>query len=190
MHIPQRIHIVGAAGSGKTTLAHRLGACGDAPIYELDTIGYAHGVGARRPLSVKLAEVHAIAQQPRWISEGIFLWWTDQLFTQADVIIWLDLPWHVTAWRIGRRHLLASWRGTNKHPGLRRLLQFLHMQRAYHTGQRRPPQALDDDGATTRFATAQAIQQHTAKLIHCRQPSDIAALLALWEQQITNTRPS
>jgi adenylate kinase family enzyme len=177
MNLPGRIHIIGAAGSGKTTLAQTLARQTGATIYDLDRIGYVDGAGARRPLDAKLADIAEIAAQPAWITEGIYLWWIDDLTRSADMIIWLDLPWRITTWRIVRRHLLASWRGTNLHPGLGLLWGFVRGQRRYHTNRRPPPAAPDDDGATTRQRTAQALAPYRDKLIHCRSPRDVRRLL-------------
>ncbi len=68
-----RFHIIGGAGSGKTTLARRIAVITGGPLYELDSVGYENGAEARRPLEDKLVDVHAIAEQPAWIAEGIFL---------------------------------------------------------------------------------------------------------------------
>ncbi|HEY1015287.1 MAG TPA: hypothetical protein VGE07_21455, partial [Herpetosiphonaceae bacterium] len=89
---PRKIHIVGGGGSGKTTLARRLAAATQAPLYELDAIGYEGGAGAKRPLAAKLADIARISAEPAWVTEGIFLWWTDELLAAAELIIWLDLP--------------------------------------------------------------------------------------------------
>jgi adenylate kinase family enzyme len=121
----RRIHIVGGPGSGKTTLARRLAVERTIPVYDLDSIGYKNGAGAKHPLSDKVADVSAIAERDAWITEGIFLWWTDELLRKADVIVWLDISWRVAAWRIVRRHAMASLSGTNRHRGLRRLWRFL-----------------------------------------------------------------
>lgn len=177
MNLPARIHIIGAAGSGKTTLARALAARTGAPAYDLDRVAYVDGAGARRPLGEKLADIAAIAAQPAWVTEGIYLWWIDELIASADMVVWLDLPWRITAWRIVRRHLLASWRGTNQHPGLGLLWRFLRGQRRYHANRRPPPAAPDDDGATTRQRTEQALASYAGKVVRCRSPRDVRRLI-------------
>jgi len=174
----RRIHIIGGGGSGKTTLARRLGTLLDAPVYDLDQIGYEGGAGAKRRLEVKLADIHHIAAQPAWITEGIFLWWTDELLRAADRIIWLDLPFHVTAWRIVVRHLKADLAGANRHAGWRNLRWFLRNTRTYYRATVPTlPSAPDDDGAVTRLATAEALQPYVTKLVRCRHASEVSAFL-------------
>jgi hypothetical protein len=145
------------------------------PVVDLDHIGYAEG-GAKRPLDEKLAKVSRLAVQPAWVSEGIFLGWATELFDRADVIVWLDPPWQVAAWRIVKRHLLASLRGTNRHRGLRRLVSFLGFVRRYYLGPNVALATLDDDAKVTRAATAAVLGGYTDKVIRCERTADVAAI--------------
>jgi hypothetical protein len=183
----QRIYVIGGPGSGKTTLARRLAAQGSLALYELDAIGYDGGAGPKRPLSSKLAEVSRIAAQPAWIAEGVFLWWTDELLQRADVIVWLDFPWRLAAWRIVLRHVRASLGGTNPHRGLRRLVAFLRSARCYYRDPAVPPTAPDDDGAVTRTATEQSLAAFKSKVVHCRRPADTATFLAHWHGSFSSS---
>ena len=181
----QRIHVIGGPGSGKTTLARRLAELGSLPAYDLDAIGYAGGAGPKRSLEARLADVRHIAAQPAWITEGSFLWWTEELLERAEVIVWLDVSWRLAAWRILRRHVLASLAGTNRHHGIRRLLSFLRSARHYYVGPARSPKAPDDDGAVTSASTAQALAPFAPKVIRCRHPADVDAFLARWQQPLS-----
>lgn len=171
-----RAHIIGGPGSGKTTLARQLGAKLAVPVVDLDQVGYTES-GGRRPLSEKLAEVSRIAAQPAWISEGVFLGWTAELLDRADAIVWLDPPYRVAAWRIVKRHLLASLRGANRHPGLRRLVAFLAFARRYYHGPAKAPAAPDDDVSVTRAATEAALIRNANKVIRCQQAADISTVI-------------
>lgn len=162
-----KIHIMGGAGSGKTTLCRWLAATLGYPCYELDQIGWT--AAGKVPLVKRLAAIEEILAQPQWVTEGAFLWWTDQLLADADVIVWLDLPFRITGWRIIKRHVWASWRGHNRHAGVLNLLRFIYsVGRAYYMKEPLQPQAPDDDFAITRAATKQVLSNHKEKLIHCR----------------------
>lgn len=172
----RRIHIIGGAGSGKSTLARAIASSRALPVYDLDAVAYEQGAGVKRSLDARRADVRRIAGQPGWVTEGIFLWWTDELLRAADVILWLDLPWRIGARRVVIRHARASIAGTNRHRGIRNLLRFLRATRQYY-GVKPPPTAPDDDRATSRAATAIALAEHTDKVIRCRRPADIRDVL-------------
>jgi hypothetical protein len=135
----RRIHIVGGSGSGKTTLAQRLAACLDVPAHDLDEIAYEGGAGNKRTLDARLTDTRRIASKPGWITEGIYLWWAEDLFRAADLVMWLDLPWRVAAWRIAVRHARAGLSGNNRHPGVRKLLRFLRGTRSTAERRERAP---------------------------------------------------
>ena len=162
----RRVHIVGGMGSGKTTLANRLGRRLDVPVYDLDLVAYEGGAGRKRSVEERLASAHEIAAQMGWVTEGVYLWWIDELIGTADVVIWLDVPWRVAAWRIVKRHVLATLRRNNRHPGWRKLLRFtLASRRWYLERVPRTPSDPADDGATSRVATARYLQPYARKVL-------------------------
>lgn len=172
----RRIHIVGGAGSGKTTLARAIASARTLPTYDLDAVAYEDGAGAKRSLDARLADVRRIVGQTGWVTEGIFLWWTDELLRTADVIIWLDLPWRIGARRVVIRHLRTSIAGTNQHRGIGNLIRFLHATRRYYRA-KPSPTTPDDDGATSREATIVALAKYTDKVVRVRRPADVRALM-------------
>ena len=176
-HRAHRIHIVGGPSSGKTTVAIELGRRLDVPTYGLDEVGYEGGAGDRRPLDARLADVRAIATQPGWVTEGGFLGWTDELLRAADVILWLNITWRVAAWRIIARHVRASLAGTNRHPGILRLLRFLHLARRYYHRSEAGPVVLDNDGNNSRASTSCHLEPFRDKVIHCRSADEVRTFL-------------
>ena len=174
-----RIHITGGPGSGKTTLARLASARLGVPFYELDVVGYEGGAGADRPMDVRLADIHRIAIQPAWVTEGVFLGWTSELFETAAVIVWLDLPWRLVAWRIFMRHVRAELRGNNRHPGWLKLYRFMRWCRAYYVCaaplQDVPPGI---DLPETRATTEHYLAGFKNKLVRCASPAEVRACLA------------
>jgi adenylate kinase family enzyme len=108
-----RIILLGCAGSGKTTLAHRLGRQTDAPVISLDAIWQPHwgkdDVPAFRTL---IEKAHA---GEKWISDGNFALATfDLRLPRATLVVWLDRPKLFCTWRAitrvfssGQQHRIA-----------------------------------------------------------------------------------
>ena len=171
---PKRIHIIGGSGSGKTTLAGLVASHINAPCYHLDEIGYENGAGAQRPLAVRLTEVKQIANQDSWVTEGIFLGWTEELLQKAEIIVWLDLPWRIVRWRIVTRHLKAELKRNNRHPGWRNLYHFLQICSNYYKnvapfGETKVVGDLPENRATTVYY----LSEYYGKLVHCTSPSQV-----------------
>ncbi len=166
----RKVHIIGGAGSGKSTLARRLSVELGAPAYDLDCIAYEGGAGPKQSEAERRATVQRIAAEPKRVTEGIYLWWIEDLLCAADVNLWLDIPYHVAAWRIVRRHIAASLRGINRHPGWWRLARFIVATRSYYR-RHTPVVPADacDDLAITRAATARALSPYRYKVVHSRR---------------------
>jgi adenylate kinase family enzyme len=120
-----RIHITGSPGSGKSTLARRLGAYRGVAVVALDSVAYTGADFADRDLHARLSEVKAISERPEWISEGIFVGWTDPLLEKADLIIWLDyLSWPGAVLRLLKRTVRGAYKEMRARRGAERFLRF------------------------------------------------------------------
>lgn len=172
----QRIHIIGGTGSGKTTLARKIGTRLGIPFYDLDEVGYEGGFGAPRPLDVRLATLERIASQPTWVTEGGFILWIDELLRTADTIVWLDLPWRVRRWRVILRHIKADLARNNRHAGYVNLYRFYMTSRTYESNPTiytlQPP---DIGDYSSRATVSHYLQQYKSKVVHCRTVADVAA---------------
>lgn len=175
----QRIHIMGAAGSGKTTLAGQVASLLDVHWHELDAIAYEGGFARKRTLDERLASLQAIVAQPSWVTEGFYLWWIDDLLQAADVIVWLDLPWFISLHRIITRHIKLSLAGKNRHPGVLKLLGFAWGCRTYYL-EKTPniPQAPDQDFGVNRAGVLDYLAPYAYKVVQCRGPADVKTFLA------------
>ena len=192
--------IVGGGANGKTTLARELASSLNYPEYELDEIAWQSTRGPdvslrgvfepdfqdrepllQRPLQDRLSRISAIAAQPSWIAEGVFLVWTDLLFQQADAIIWLDQVGIVPiVGRILARHARSAYREVGMREGREKFTRFRDYARAirqlaivfsrvgrFHYG-RASIVSADDYAGITRRAVEAAVRPDQAKLVHVR----------------------
>ena len=101
----QRIVVVGATGSGKTTLARR----------SAERLGYPHVrswtrfvrglAGNQTPTDVLRARVSGRRCGETWIADGDPGTVRDIIWSQADTMVWLDYPLPVVMWRLAQRVL-------------------------------------------------------------------------------------
>jgi adenylate kinase family enzyme len=94
--------VLGCAGSGKTTFAHRLAARLNVPAYCLDYFWQPDWSTEEVPkFRDLLRTLHAA---DAWVSDGNFASVTfDIRLPRADLIVWIDRPRFVCVWRAVRR---------------------------------------------------------------------------------------
>lgn len=86
----KRVLIMGNSGSGKSWLAARLSELTNLPVTDLDTLNWGSaGYGKARKKVDVLNDVQAIANQDRWIIEGIYGWIAAPVALYATKVIWL-----------------------------------------------------------------------------------------------------
>ena len=116
---PQRIAIAGVSGSGKSSLAVRLGELLDLPYTELDSLY--HGP-EWQPRPSFAAEVDALVAGDRWVTEWQYDHARPLLVARADLFVWLDLPYPLVLTRVVRRTLrrrlrrVELWNGNQEGP--------------------------------------------------------------------------
>ena len=93
VRIMQRILVMGASGSGKSTFAQRLSLITGIPMVSLDALYWKPGW---TPSDATEFEAHATeaAHQPRWIMDGNYTssGAGDLRRSTADAVFWFDLP--------------------------------------------------------------------------------------------------
>ena len=107
---PMRVMVTGNAGSGKSTLAHAIGRELRVPVFSLDAVVWTTG-WRKRPLGEKNAAIEALIRKPAWIIDGV----SETVEETADVVVFLDVPPLLCAWRCARRNLRYLFRSR---PGL------------------------------------------------------------------------
>ena len=116
---PRRVLVAGATGSGKTTMARRIGAALELPVTEMDAL---HHGPAWTPRPEFMADVEAFSSSDAWVSEWQYPDARGLLADRADTMVWLDLPTPVTMTRVARRTVRRRlrdeelWNGNKEAP--------------------------------------------------------------------------
>lgn len=105
----KRINIVG--NGGKTTLSKAVAAKTGLTCIEMDAVFWKPDWQESTAEELTAGMEQAIASAPGgWIIDGHY--WSkvgDLVLRQADMVIWLDLPWKVMFWRMLRRSFQRAW---------------------------------------------------------------------------------
>ncbi|MFH9953715.1 adenylate kinase [Streptomyces roseolus] len=99
----KKVAFFGPPASGKTTIAGKLAAHMGVAHINLDEILFTDA-GAL-PLDEFRAATADITRRESWVVEGNFSKLADVVWHRADVLVWLDLPLWLVAWRITVRSL-------------------------------------------------------------------------------------
>lgn len=109
--------IYGATGSGKTTLARRLGELLDLGVIQLDAIRHDGAFDATPWDEMRRRIEETIASYPDgWLCEGNYSRVRDASLSRADPLISVDLPWRTSFWRLLKRTVGRAWTGEPLYP--------------------------------------------------------------------------
>jgi adenylate kinase family enzyme len=116
----RRVSVVGAPGSGKTTLGVQLAASIDVPFVELDALFHQAGWQDLTPAEFRSRVTEATAGDA-WVVDGNYQVVLDLVWDRADTVLWLDLPRRVVMYRVVLRTIRRAltreelWNG-NREP--------------------------------------------------------------------------
>ncbi len=166
----RRVMIIGAGGTGKSTLARQLGELLGFPVYHLDALLWKPG-WVMTPQQEEQRFFEELVVRDTWIIDGNYgvgLALELRLAT-ADTVIFLDLPRSLCLWRALRRWL--EWRGRTRPdmaPGCRERLTFEYLRWIWRYPMDNRPRTLE------RLAAHRDHQEQ----FHLHSPREVTVFLA------------
>lgn len=104
MTLGDRIAVVGSSGSGKSTLARELVSRGYAHL-ELDALAHQENWQRSPDPEMRGAIVDFIQAHGRWVVDGNYERFRNEIWSHVDTIVWLDLDRRTVMSRLLRRSL-------------------------------------------------------------------------------------
>ncbi|MEE4280863.1 MAG: shikimate kinase [Pseudomonadales bacterium] len=111
----QRINVIGTSGSGKSTFAKSLAEALQLPYFEMDQLFW-------KPNWVESADeeflpkVEQVAACPQWVLDGNYSRSFPIKLKRAQLLVWIDLPFLTTTYRVTRRAIQRSLSQTELWP--------------------------------------------------------------------------
>ncbi len=99
-----KIYILGTVGSGKTTLASKLSRRLGKKVHEIDEVYWKEKYSKRRSVKDRDKLLRDILKEKDWIVEGVYGTWIEPVLKKSSVVILLDLPFRILAYRILKRY--------------------------------------------------------------------------------------
>lgn len=106
----RRILIYGVTGSGKTTLARRVGEALGIPWHEPDQLTWEPG-WVQVPDDAQRERIQAIVSQDEWVLDTAYGKWIDLPLDRAELIVALDFPRWISLGRLIKRTLMRATDG-------------------------------------------------------------------------------
>ena len=112
-----RINVVGVSGSGKSRLSRQLSEILNVPVTEMDALQWGPDWAAAETETLR-SRVAEVVEQDRWILDGNYHEKTHDIkWARATLIVWVDMPFWLTIWRVLKRAVRRLWSGEEIWPG-------------------------------------------------------------------------
>jgi len=165
----RKIHIVGIYATGKSTLARKLARKLKIKAYELEDIKYIRKYDKVRSVKDRLKIVKQISRGKQWITEGPWLDYAKDLYKEADLVIFLQLPKKTLYKRILIRHFKRKFhRYKYKEHNLKSMLKHMKIVNQYFH---------DPKYFLTLKSHKDYMKKHAKKVITIKNNKDVRKLL-------------
>lgn len=120
----ERINVIGTSGSGKSTFARELASVLDLPFFEMDRMYWKENWRAAADDEL-FQEVRDVTSRQRWIIDGNYTRTIPEKWKHVQLVIWIDLSFVRTVFRVTKRAIHRSftrqelWPGTGNYETLR-----------------------------------------------------------------------
>ncbi len=121
----ERVNVIGTSGSGKSTLARELSNHLDLPLIEMDAVYW--GPNWTEPTDeVFIPKIEQLTTKTRWILDGNYSRTRDTKWRHVQLIVWVDMSFLRTIYRVASRCVRRSitqaeiWPGTGNRETLRK----------------------------------------------------------------------
>ena len=103
----KRIVVIGTTSSGKSTLAENLSKSLDIPYIELDALFWEPNWKQASVFDF-WERVETAIQPDAWVVAGNYSRVRDLIWKRAELILWLDYPFHIVFWRLLTRTICRA----------------------------------------------------------------------------------
>ncbi|MBT4126802.1 MAG: hypothetical protein HOE43_10450 [Chloroflexi bacterium] len=176
----RKIYIAGGSGTGKTRLSRLIGEPTGYPVLELDSILWHHpDTGERITPSERSSIVHNEAVKPSWIADGVYVNWVQELWREADLVIYISVGLRLMLWRVFWRHVKAELRRSNPHSGWRNLFKFMGVIKKSYRSSEIGNIDDDEDETLSEAKIAAKAKQQEHKVLRVGNNPNIDEILAM-----------
>lgn len=112
----ERINVVGTSGSGKSTFGRRLAERLRLPFHEIDQMFWQPN-WQQTPDDELIAKIQHVTDGPCWVLDGNYTRTNAVKWKQVQLVVWLDMSFTRTLYRVTSRCIRRAIAGTEIWPG-------------------------------------------------------------------------